>query len=178
MTRPKPWYKHGGIITGIVLLLLILIGGAAAALVFTQQSPDQPIQFPHRTHVLIGAQCQYCHPAVAFSAEAGLPSTDKCWGCHQQIERQSEQLDILASYVESGEPIPWVPVALLPDFIHFNHLTHVDSGIACETCHGDVSQMTVAEPQTRWNMGWCLECHSRTGEENFVRLSDCATCHY
>ena len=176
MTRPKPWYKHGEYHRDRPAAAHPHRRAAAALVLPAVTGPADPL--PHRTHVLIGAQCQYCHPAVAFSAEAGLPSTDKCWGCHQQIERQSEQLDILASYVESGEPIPWVPVALLPDFIHFNHLTHVDSGIACETCHGDVSQMTVAEPQTRWNMGWCLECHSRTGEENFVRLSDCATCHY
>ncbi len=41
--------------------------------------------------------------------------------------------------------------------------------VTCETCHGDVTQMTVAEPQRGQNMGWCLGCHQKMSTpEDFV----------
>ncbi len=109
---------------------------------------------------------------------AGLPTTNRCWSCHQQIQQESPELDKLASYVQQGESIPWVPVAIEPDFVHFNHRPHIAAGINCETCHGDVSQMEVAVPQPDQDMGWCLECHQKMAPDKFVQLSDCSTCHY
>jgi hypothetical protein len=178
MRKKEALWQNPGFRIGGILVLLMVVGGLVAAVFLTQLPPDQPIAFPHRTHLLIGAQCMYCHPAAAWGPDAGLPTTSKCWGCHQQVEKQSAELDKLAGYVERGEQIPWVPVAMQPDFVHFNHRTHVDSGIQCTVCHGTMSEMTVAEPQPRQTMGWCLSCHQKTGPDNFIRLSDCATCHY
>ena len=163
---------------GVGLVLLVLLAGAGGGLYLTQTPPPQPIQFPHNLHVGIGAQCQYCHPGVAWGPTAGLPSISKCWGCHQQVQKQSPELEKLAAYVSRDEAVPWVPVAIQPDFVHFNHRPHVAAGVACETCHGDLTQMTVAEPQPRQNMGWCLDCHKTMAPENFTRLSDCSICHY
>lgn len=178
MKKREPLLQNPGFRIGGILLMLMVVGGLVAAIFVTQLPPEQPIAFPHRTHIAIGAQCLYCHTGASWGADAGLPTTDKCWGCHQQVEKQSAELDKLAGYVDRGEQIPRVPVAILPDFIHFNHQTHVDSSIQCTVCHGDVPQMTVAEPQTGWTMGWCLSCHQKTGPERFAELSDCATCHY
>jgi hypothetical protein len=180
MIRNKPWWQKPGITLGIGLVVLILLGGAAAGLYMSQLPPDQPIAFPHRAHVAIGASCLYCHAGAATGPDAGLPSTEKCWGCHQQVPKQSAELDKLVNYVKTGQQIPWVPVAIQPDFVHFNHQPHIAKGINCETCHGPVSTMTVAEPQARQNMGWCLECHKQNSPDQatWIRLSDCATCHY
>jgi hypothetical protein len=27
-------------------------------------------------------------------------------------------------------------------------------------------------------MGWCLDCHQTMRPQDFIRLGDCATCHY
>ena len=72
------------------------------------------------------------------------------------------ELPKLASYVENNQPIPWVPVAQVPDFVHFMHRPHIAAGLNCETCHGDVSKMTVYENPQLMNMGWCLKCHRET----------------
>ena len=71
-----------------------------------------------------------------------------------------------------------MPVFIQPDFVHFNHRPHVAAGVACETCHGDMTKETVAQAIPRQNMGWCLDCHSKQAPEKWTRLSDCSTCHY
>jgi hypothetical protein len=80
-------------------------------------------------------------------------------------------------------------VFIQPDFVFFNHRPHIAAGVNCETCHGEISRMKVAQPRAGQNMGWCLDCHrSRAGEvslglplegreEKLARLTDCATCH-
>ncbi len=179
MENRKPWWKRRIFLAAIALGLLVVLGGAAGGIYLTQQPPEQPINFPHSTHVGLGAQCTFCHPGVNWGPTAGVPSISKCWGCHQQIQKQSPELVKLAGYVERNEPIPWVPVALQPDFVHFNHQPHIAAGVACETCHGDIASMRTAEPQAGQNMGWCLDCHKTMRPEKVEHLvNDCSTCHY
>jgi hypothetical protein len=174
----KPVWKQtwARIIAGLAVVLIIT--GAAGGLYWTQKTPDQPVAFPHSIHVGLGAQCIYCHPGVTWGPTAGLPSTEKCWGCHQQIKKQSPELAKLTEFANSKKSIDWVPVAIQPDFVHFNHQPHIAAKVSCETCHGDVSKMNVAQPQPGQNMGWCLDCHKTMRPEKFTRLSDCSICHY
>ena len=183
--KKGPWFFQPWARVVIGLILLIVLGGAVSAVVFSQTVPGQPIPFPHNLHVGYGMQCRFCHPGVDWGPVAGLPTTDKCWGCHQQVNQVrasqgnlTEGLETLAEYAENNEQIPWVPVALQPDFVHFNHKGHVSAGIDCAQCHGDLSEMTVAEAQPRQNMGWCLGCHQQMRPEEWERLSDCTLCHY
>jgi hypothetical protein len=170
----QPWAR---IVIG--LLLLIVVGGVASAVVLSQSVPGQPIQFPHSTHVGLGLQCRYCHPGVDWGDTAGLPTTDKCWGCHQQVKKAgSTELARLTSFAENQEQIPWVPVAIQPDFVHFSHAGHIRAGLDCTSCHGSLDGMTVAEPQPLQNMGWCLNCHQTMRPDEWSRLSDCSLCHY
>lgn len=174
----KPLWQQPGFRIAVGLVLLVILGGAIGGVYFTQIAPDQPIAFPHRTHVGLGVPCLYCHAGAELGPTAGLPSPEKCWGCHQQVQKKSPELDKLAEFVKAGDSIPWVPVAIQPDFVHFAHQPHVTAGVECSSCHGDVTKMTVAEPQKFQNMGWCLDCHKKTAPENFTRLSACETCHY
>jgi hypothetical protein len=180
MMKPsKAWWQRPGVRVAMGLVLMVLLGGAVGGVYLTQSVPEQPIAFPHSWHVsVLNIPCTYCHAGVEWGPTAGLPSTEKCWGCHQQVQKASPELEKLKLFVESGEPIPWVPVAIQPDFVQFDHQPHIQAGVACQSCHGDLSRMTVAEPQRFQNMGWCLDCHKKQAPENFTRLSDCATCHY
>jgi hypothetical protein len=163
---------------GLGILVLLILAGAAGGLYLTQTTPPQPINFPHSAHVSLGAPCLYCHPGATWGPTAGLPSTSKCWGCHQQLPASTPDLVKLADYVKNNQEIPWVPVTIMGDFVHFNHRPHIAAGIACETCHGDVGKMQVAKAPFVQNMGWCLDCHKRMRPEEFVHLSDCSLCHY
>lgn len=181
--RLLDWLKQplGLIAVGIAGLALLSV--AAYGVNLTQQPPPQPIQFPHQTHVGFGIQCLYCHPGAARGPAAGIPSQAKCWGCHQQIAKTntSPLLAPLKQAVESGTPIQWAPVAQVPDFVQFNHRAHVAAGKNCEECHGDMSKVTLAQNPQVFNMGWCLDCHTKSAGDNqelLIKLADCATCHY
>ncbi len=178
MKHKKPWWKQPGIQIATVLVAFIIVGGIIGGIFLTQTPPEQPIAFPHNRHVGIGASCLYCHAGATLGPSAGLPGIEKCWGCHQQVQKQSPELTKLAGYVERNEAIPWVPVAIQPEFVRFKHSPHVNAGLQCSACHGDLAKMTVAEAQKGQNMGWCLQCHKSSAPEQWTKLSDCATCHY
>ena len=160
--------------------MLFLLTGIGIGVRKTQEPPPQPIQFNHKVHVDLGVQCLYCHPGAWRQESAGLPTSAKCWGCHQNFPVTTTEQQKLADYVASGQSIPWVPVFIQPDFVHFNHRPHIAAGVNCEECHGEISRMTVAEPRSGMNMGWCLDCHRTRFADNpekLTRLTDCVTCH-
>lgn len=181
--RMFDWLKQpmGLIAVGITFLTLFSV--AAFGLYQTQQPPAQPIEFPHKTHIAFGIQCLYCHPGASKGPSAGIPTQEKCWACHNQIQKTqtSALLAPLKDAVISGTPIEWVPVAIVPDFVQFNHRAHIAAGRNCEECHGDMSQVNIAENPQVMNMGWCLTCHVEAAgddQEKLIKLSDCGTCHY
>jgi len=177
------WLKQPLGLVAVGIAALALFSVAAYGLYLTQQPPEQPIQFPHRTHIAFGVQCLYCHPGATRGPAAGLPAQAKCWGCHQQIAKTqtSPLLAPLKAAVESGTPIQWIPVAQVPDFVQFNHRAHIAAGKNCEDCHGDLTNQTIYQNPQVFNMGWCLDCHTKTAGEDhakLVKLTDCGTCHY
>ena len=167
----------------VLITALSLFSLAAYGLYQTQQPPPQPIEFTHKLHVGLGIQCLYCHPGALRGASPGIPTINKCWGCHQQIAKTqtSEKLQPMVEAMNQGVGFEWVPVAIVPDFVHFNHRPHIAAGLNCENCHGDMSQVEIAENPQVMNMGWCLTCHRERAAddtEKLVKLTDCGTCHY
>jgi hypothetical protein len=174
----QPMGRIAVLIGALSLFTLVAFG-----LYQTQLANPQPIEFTHKLHVGLGVQCLYCHPGALRGPSPGLPTQTKCWGCHQQIAKTqtSEKLAVLVDYVRNNRPIEWVPVAQVPDFVHFVHRPHIAAGLNCETCHGNISQVEIATNPQVMNMGWCLECHrARAGNdvEKLTKLTDCGTCHY
>lgn len=172
--------KKPAFVASVGIIFVLALSAATYGIWRTQQSPRQPIQFNHKLHLGFGVQCLYCHPGAWKGASAGLPTETKCWGCHQQIPIKNSDQQTLANAVYKNEPIRWVPVFILPDFVYFNHRPHIAYGLNCETCHGELSRMTVAEAPKNLNMGWCLHCHRTRAADDEVlltRLTDCATCH-
>ncbi len=120
----------------------------------------QPVQFDHRHHIADdGIDCRYCHTSVDRGPSAGLPSTALCMNCHAQIWNKSPRLEPVRESYFTGQPIPWMRVHRLPDFVYFNHAIHVTKGVGCETCHGRVDQMPAIEQVAPLTMGWCIDCH-------------------
>jgi hypothetical protein len=157
--------------------LLAAAAGAAVTLDHSNyntganQEKAQPVQFSHRHHRSDdGIDCRYCHTSVETSANAGLPPTQTCMNCHTQIWADSPYLEPVRGSWRENRSIPWVKVHDLPDFVYFNHSAHVNKGVGCSTCHGDVGGMAVLYQVAPLKMGWCLECHR--APENHLRPRD------
>jgi hypothetical protein len=132
---------------------------------------EQPAPFSHQQHVAgLGLDCRYCHAAVEVSNMAGIPTTETCMGCHAQIASESPALEPVRASLQNNQPLEWIRVHDLADFVYFNHAIHVNKGVGCETCHGRVDRMAVVGKVQTLYMDWCLECHRQP--ENFLRPRD------
>ncbi len=166
--------KWQGLAIGAVLVIAI-IAGYFVWIAPARAAPSQPIAFPHVTMVQVGIPCLFCHADATRSPVAGIPSVDKCMGCHRTIATTTPVVQQVANYYNRNEPIPWVRVNRLPRFVYFTHRVHIAQGLNCERCHGDVGHMTVDVPVANMNMGWCLSCHEQ--QSNARQLQDCVVCH-
>ncbi|MBI4082193.1 MAG: cytochrome c3 family protein [Candidatus Lambdaproteobacteria bacterium] len=129
----------------------------------------QPIKFSHQVHATDNQiPCQYCHVYARRSNVAGVPSVALCMGCHQFVATQLSEVKKLSEYWQKKEPIPWVRIHDVPDFVRFPHYRHVNAknetypnGVLCQTCHGPVDTMQVVQlaDANFGLMGWCLACH-------------------
>jgi hypothetical protein len=55
--------------------------------------------------------------------------------------------------------------------VYFNHSAHVNRGISCQSCHGDIHKMDVVFQDQPHSMGWCLDCH-RAPEKHLRPLEE------
>ena len=176
---------------------LVVFLGTGALTVFVAQEPDatasepslelsgeaasapvdpaaQPIAFSHAHHVTeVGIDCQFCHAYARRGPVAGIPSVQRCAGCHRSVLSEQPEILKVLEYWENEEPIPWVRVHDLPDYVRFTHKAHVRAGVGCETCHGNVAEMEAAVQVESLGMGWCVSCHEDRGATR-----DCLACHY
>jgi hypothetical protein len=178
--RPRRRWLLPLIVVGVLAVGLLAVAGA----IFFPKvlaAPSQPLPYQHSKHVAAGIQCVYCHPGATSGATAGLPSLNKCMGCHASVAPKDpkDQADInkLLKQWESKEPVQWVKIFEQPDFVHFNHRPHIAAGVACESCHGDVAKTDNPYPYNL-NMGFCLNCHRQQAPEKVAKLISCETCHY
>ena len=158
----------------IVIALLIL--GATITAGFTYYmtpkyarvgyQPIQPVSFQHSLHAgELGIDCRYCHSHVEKSGHSNVPATSTCMNCHNQVQVLSEKLQPVRDSFASGESIPWVQVHKLPDYVYFNHSVHVNRGISCFECHGQVNEMDEVRHEKSFSMAFCLECHRNPEEK-------------
>ena len=144
-------------------------------------APPQPIAFSHKTHAGdLKMDCNYCHFNAARGKHAGVPPMSVCLGCHGPQgggivgtkPGAKEQLDKLLTIAEKGSyeengvvkeggMVHWNRVHRLPDHVYFTHEWHVKAGVACQTCHGAIQDMTVVRQSSDLTMGWCLDCHRK-----------------
>ena len=122
--------------------------------------PVQPSPYSHKVHAGdLGIDCRYCHTSVERQAHANVPPTRTCMNCHNMVSTDSDSLALIRSSFITGEPIEWIRVHNLPDYSYFNHSAHVNAGVGCLSCHGDVTRMEIITQSEPLSMSWCLECH-------------------
>ena len=121
---------------------------------------EQPVPFSHEHHVGgLGIDCRYCHTTVERSGFAQVPPTETCMNCHAKVKEKSEKLAPVRESYKTGNPVEWIQIHRLPDYVYFNHRAHVSAGVSCVTCHGRIDQMVEVHQVQPLNMAWCLDCH-------------------
>ena len=190
MTKRRKWTAIPGFLAlAAAATVLSVYSGASSS---QGREPEQPIAFPHPTHVQkLGMNCLYCHYSANKSPDPGLPAVGTCMGCHAIIgpdrqatdlgpKRKSAEIQKLWNYADikipgsqigpNAKPIPWVRIHKLPEYVHFPHTRHVNAGVTCQTCHGQIQNMDRVYQFASLNMGWCVSCHvngysAKEGEE-------------
>jgi hypothetical protein len=207
MRLPRNWAIVPGFFAiALAATILSAYSGASSSQGF---APDQPVDFPHPVHVeTLGLNCLYCHYSANKSPDPGMPAVGTCMGCHTIIgpqrpalagkpARTSEQIQLLQDFAKRNEAIPWVRIHKLPEYVHFPHMRHVDAGVTCQACHGQIQKMERVSQFASLNMGWCVNCHVRgynavdgmlaagyepTAADSAAPVKkaryDCAVCHY
>ncbi|MDQ3633420.1 MAG: cytochrome c3 family protein [Aridibacter sp.] len=127
---------------------------------------QQPVQFSHKHHVGDdGIDCRYCHTSVETAASAGIPPTQTCMNCHNQLYADQEYLEPIRASYRDNKPIAWERVHDLPGYAYFNHSIHVAKGVGCSTCHGQIDNMPAVYQENTLQMEWCLSCHRNPEEK-------------
>ncbi len=133
----------------------------------------QPIDFSHKIHAGdYKIACEYCHTYARRTAVAGIPSVQRCMGCHKITARANPEVRKLRSFWDRKESPQWIQTVWMPDFVYFEHAPHIQSKIACQTCHGPVETMPRLGSNTSLTMDRCVACH----RERQASI-DCAICH-
>lgn len=183
MTDPAPQNDATPPRRKIRVLPLALALAAAALLVLTPAmyylyfpsriAAAQPIPFSHRFHVTEkNLSCVFCHAGTIDTPRAGVPPLETCMLCHNRIIVTYPPIVKLTDYYRRGEPVPWVRVNDLPEFVYFNHQAHIRHGFDCGRCHGDVAHMDRVTYVQEFQMGFCVQCHRDNGYSH-----DCLICH-
>ncbi len=151
--------------------------------------PIQPIHYSHKIHAGDNQiECKYCHSSARVSKHSGIPSLNVCMNCHMNIAEYNGEEDLekgytkefytneikklykavgwdenTQSYTGETQPVKWVRIHNLPDFVYFNHAQHVSvAGVECQKCHGPVEEMEIMYQHSPLTMGWCINCHRET----------------
>src|SRR5205814_5965471 len=84
MTSRRKWALVPGFVAlATAVAVLSAYSGASSSQNF---APEQPIAFPHPTHVQkLGMNCLYCHYSANKSPDPGLPAVGTCMGCHASV---------------------------------------------------------------------------------------------
>ncbi|RMG68887.1 MAG: hypothetical protein D6715_01090 [Calditrichaeota bacterium] len=155
---------------GLIAAVLLFMGFYWQA---KYSPPEQPIKFPHYIHAgKLGLDCKFCHQYVDKSIHATVPAMQICMNCHQTAAHDRPEVQKLLKYWENKEPIPWVKVHDVPDYVYFSHKRHIKAGIDCANCHGDMKVVRQVRQTRTLRMGFCVSCHRLKGAP-----TDCWTCH-
>ncbi len=166
--------------TLILIVSVLVVGGYLATCLYAAilpttvnvgHRPMQPIPYSHKLHAGdLKLDCRYCHNTVEKAGHAAIPPSATCGNCHGAnrvkpgatlgvIHPESDLLEPLRKSLETGDPVEWIRVHDVPDFVYFNHAAHISRGVSCITCHGRVDKMEIVTQVQPLSMAWCIDCH-------------------
>ncbi|MFT7624762.1 MAG: hypothetical protein ACI9WU_003952 [Myxococcota bacterium] len=161
--------------------------------------PDQqiPLRFFHDKHIAEEIDCTTCHDSAETSITSsdvlvpvGAEGEEICTNCHDFEEGAAGEPPGACSTCHFEDYKPRFPAGVEPyesqkalnrpaaidipvPNLKMNHKVHIDKGIACSRCHGDLSGVQVATRENALpSMNTCLECH-----DGKTAPDECRTCH-
>ncbi len=136
-------------------------------------APVQPLPYSHKTHLALGLSCQGCHTNPSPGNLMTFPATSKCMQCHVAVAKDKPAIQKLAEFAKSAQPIPWVRVYQLTVGVNWSHRKHIEAGMQCVMCHGEVSKLdAMAQTTAVTSMATCIACHQANNAPTV-----CQTCH-
>ncbi len=138
---------------------------------FVLAAADQPIAYSHKKHVAMGLECKGCHTMPGKGEAATFPAESNCMQCHESVKKESAAIQRLTEYAKKKEPVPWVRVYKLPEYVWFSHKVHTKE-VTCAKCHGDVGSREVLVKEKPIDMNSCMNCHDEHKASN-----ECNFCH-
>ena len=125
-----------------------------------EYAPEQPVTFSHKIHSgKYKIKCLFCHQQAETQSFSALPSTLSCMVCHVALKSESKLIEPLMQSYDNNQPIKWIRIHKLPDYVKFNHNTHIMANIDCASCHGNIETMDITRRTKDFTMSWCLDCH-------------------
>jgi hypothetical protein len=186
---PKKQFLHENLLLRTVLLSAVFVAASGQAEVAAAgQAPpakgaipptaktavaEQPILFSHKLHLSFDLKCLGCHPNPEPGDRMTLPAASQCMECHRTIAKEKPAIQKLAEFAKHDQRIPWVRVYVVAGWVFWNHRSHLEVGMKCEICHGDVGKMEILTAATNvTTMAGCVECHRQKNAS-----TGCQYCH-
>jgi menaquinone reductase, multiheme cytochrome c subunit len=149
---------------------------------------QQPLEFLHKTHAEKSgiADCNECHALREDGTFAGIPTMEKCAGCHsERIGQSNAEATLVNNFIKPGHETPWLVYARQPANVWFSHAIHVKrAGLVCMECHstyGESDQVRVYEVNRISGYSRDIWGHSmsrlRRASQEGMKMSDCEDCH-
>ena len=149
------------------------------------KSRPQPVEFSHKVHAeKASARCEDCHALREDGTYAGVPSLEKCGGCHAAPMGNTEaEKRFIETYVTPNREPQWLSYARQPQNVFFSHAAHLKlAGLKCEQCHRaeGASDTLRAHYQDRIS-GYSRDVLPiaawKRGAGRSMSMDDCVACH-
>ena len=180
--------KHRGLIMFAAGLTAALAVGWFFFPFALYKTIEQPLQFSHKIHTgeTAGLPCEECHTVTADGRFTGIPTVEKCAGCHSQtLGNSPDEKRLVDEYVTPKREIPWLVYSRQPDNVYFSHAQHVKlGGLTCDKCHRDHGSSESLRPyQENRITGYSRDIwgqnisgiHAKPG--GGMKMDDCSDCH-
>jgi menaquinone reductase, multiheme cytochrome c subunit len=143
-------------------------------------SRQQPVDFSHQVHAdKAGSKCEDCHALRGDGSFSGIPTLDKCAGCHAAaMGTTAAEKYFIEQYVTPQREPQWASYARQPENVFFSHAAHVKlAQLKCETCHGNLgSTGKLPVYQEDRISGYSRDIWGHDGRPGMT-MDDCVKCH-